>query len=125
MAASSACGSAWGDWVLYTTSPLRAFENELGVQDPVRFWGPAGFTQDGSVANFKRHQYARAQGYATGTPGPRQGYARAVPQGYARAVPGLCQGRAPGLCQGHARAMPPVCQGYATGMPGPRHQYAA
>ena len=25
-------GSAWGDWALYTDSPLRAFENELGVQ---------------------------------------------------------------------------------------------
>ena len=49
-------GSAWGDWVLYTASPLRAFENELGVQDPVRFWDPAGFTQDGSVANFKRRR---------------------------------------------------------------------
>merc|ERR1712039_1126772 len=24
-------GSAWGDWALYTDSPLRAFENELGV----------------------------------------------------------------------------------------------
>jgi len=28
-------GSAWGDWSLYTDSPLRAFENELGVQAPV------------------------------------------------------------------------------------------
>ena len=25
-------GSAWGDWSSYTDSPLRAFENELGVQ---------------------------------------------------------------------------------------------
>jgi hypothetical protein len=25
-------GSAWGDWANYTESPLRAFENELGVQ---------------------------------------------------------------------------------------------
>ena len=25
-------GSAWGDWANYTASPLRAFENELGVQ---------------------------------------------------------------------------------------------
>ena len=37
-------GSAWGDWALYTGSPLRAFESELGVQDPVGFWDPAGFT---------------------------------------------------------------------------------
>ena len=49
-------GFAWGDWALYTALPLRAFENELGVQDPVRFWDPAGFTQDGSVANFKRRR---------------------------------------------------------------------
>ncbi|CAE7871453.1 FCPF, partial [Symbiodinium microadriaticum] len=45
-------GSAWGDWATYTDSPLRAFENELGVQDPVGFWDPAGFTADGSVENF-------------------------------------------------------------------------
>ena len=25
-------GSAWGDWANYADSPLRAFENELGVQ---------------------------------------------------------------------------------------------
>lgn len=35
-------GSAWGDWANYTDSPLRAFENELGVQAPVGFWDPAG-----------------------------------------------------------------------------------
>eukprot|EP00438_Fugacium_kawagutii_P025650 Skav209581 [mRNA] locus=scaffold281:275160:278939:+ [translate_table: standard] len=35
-------GSAWGDWANYTASPLRAFENELGVQAPVGFWDPAG-----------------------------------------------------------------------------------
>ena len=49
-------GSAWGDWANYTASPLRAFENELGVQEPVGFWDPAGFTADGSVENFKRHR---------------------------------------------------------------------
>jgi len=31
-------GSAWGDWALYTASPLRAFESELGVQAPVGRW---------------------------------------------------------------------------------------
>ena len=31
----------------YTESPLRAFENELGVQAPVGFWDPAGFTSLG------------------------------------------------------------------------------
>jgi len=49
-------GSAWGDWANYTDSPLRAFENELGVQEPVGFWDPAGFTADGDVANFKRRR---------------------------------------------------------------------
>merc|ERR1719479_860031 len=49
-------GSAWGDWALYTGSPLRAFENELGVQDPVGFWDPAGFTADGNVENFQRRR---------------------------------------------------------------------
>ena len=49
-------GSAWGDWANYTDSPLRAFENELGVQAPVGFWDPAGFTADGSVENFKRRR---------------------------------------------------------------------
>merc|ERR1719159_1696454 len=49
-------GSAWGDWALYTGSPLRAFENELGVQDPVGVWDPAGFTADGNVENFRRRR---------------------------------------------------------------------
>merc|ERR1719476_1021833 len=49
-------GSAWGDWALYTGSPLRAFESELGVQDPVGLWDPAGFTADGSTENFARRR---------------------------------------------------------------------
>merc|ERR1719392_672874 len=49
-------GSAWGDWSLYTASPLRAFENELGVQEPVGFWDPAGFTADGNSENFARRR---------------------------------------------------------------------
>merc|ERR1711972_707855 len=49
-------GSAWGDWDLYTASPLRAFEKELGVQDPVGFWDPLGFTSDGDAAAFKRRR---------------------------------------------------------------------
>ena len=31
-------GSALGDWANYTASPLRAFENELGVQAWWQFW---------------------------------------------------------------------------------------
>merc|ERR1712039_1018991 len=49
-------GSAWGDWALYTDSPLRAFENELGVQPPVGFWDPLEFTKDGSRENFLRRR---------------------------------------------------------------------
>merc|ERR1719181_852621 len=49
-------GSAWGDWATYTGSPLRAFESELGVQEPVGFWDPLGFTADGDVASFKRRR---------------------------------------------------------------------
>merc|ERR1711879_132497 len=49
-------GSAWGDWALYTGSPLRAFESELGVQPPVGFFDPLGFTKDGDVENFKRRR---------------------------------------------------------------------
>ena len=41
---------------LYTASPLRAFESELGVQDPVGFFDPLGFTSDGSAENFKRRR---------------------------------------------------------------------
>merc|ERR1711920_938354 len=49
-------GSAWGDWASYTASPLRAFENELGVQEPVGFWDPLGFTADGDLLAFKRRR---------------------------------------------------------------------
>ena len=49
-------GSAWGDWALYTASPLRAFENELGVQAPVGFFDPAGFAADGNAENFARRR---------------------------------------------------------------------
>ena len=31
-------GSAWGDWANYADSPLRAFEEELGVQAPFSFY---------------------------------------------------------------------------------------
>merc|ERR1712070_110576 len=49
-------GSAWGDWANYTSSPLRAFEGELGVQPPVGFWDPLGLSADGDVAFFKRRR---------------------------------------------------------------------
>ena len=34
----------------------KHLRNELGVQDPVGFWDPAGFTADGSVEDFKRRR---------------------------------------------------------------------
>merc|ERR1712117_534557 len=49
-------GSAWGDWDLYVDSPLRAFENELGVQSPFGFWDPLGLASDGNVERFKRRR---------------------------------------------------------------------
>merc|ERR1719277_2351387 len=49
-------GGAWGDWELYTDSPLRAFENEMGVQAPVGFWDPVGFTRDGDAETFARRR---------------------------------------------------------------------
>jgi hypothetical protein len=50
-------GSAWGNWALYTASPLRAFEGELGVQGPVGFGDPVGFTADGT----RRTSFAAAR----------------------------------------------------------------
>merc|ERR1711920_768735 len=49
-------GSPWGDWALYTDSPLRAFENELGVQPPVGFWDPLELSKDGNEDLFKRRR---------------------------------------------------------------------
>merc|ERR1712084_78811 len=49
-------GSAWGDWALYTDSPLRAFESELGVQAPVGFFDPLGLAADGDMASFRRRR---------------------------------------------------------------------
>jgi hypothetical protein len=45
-------GTAWGDWSLYTDSPLRAapaagpdFSQELGVSPPLGFWDPLGLSK--------------------------------------------------------------------------------
>ena len=65
-------GSAWGDWANYTDSPLRAFEDELGVQAPVGFWDPVGYTRDGDAETFKRRReteikHGRVAMYAPGS----------------------------------------------------------
>ena len=52
----SLTGSAWGDWARHAGSPLGAFENVPGVQAPVGFRGPLGFTADGDVAFSKRRR---------------------------------------------------------------------
>merc|ERR1711963_1325070 len=68
-------GSAWGDWALYTASPLRSlksdpgyntlpewdkpkngFEGLVGDQPPLGLWDPLGFTKDGDVEKFKRRR---------------------------------------------------------------------
>merc|ERR1712216_302816 len=87
-------GSAWGDWAVYTASPLRArgdnvarqffgdsgsggtsykaFDpaTEAGVQDPVGFWDPLGLAADKDEAAFKRRRaveikHGRISMYAT------------------------------------------------------------
>merc|ERR1712176_289119 len=49
-------GSAWGDWALYKAYPIRAFENELGVQPPVGYWDPCGLSKDGDLTNYVRRR---------------------------------------------------------------------
>jgi len=49
-------GSAWGDWANYVDSPLRAFENELGVQAPLGYFDPLGLSKDGDVETFRRRR---------------------------------------------------------------------
>jgi len=68
-------GSAWGDWALYTDSPLRSglmspgyntlpewekpktgFEGLTGDQAPLGFWDPLGFSKDLDVEVFKRRR---------------------------------------------------------------------
>jgi hypothetical protein len=51
-------GSAWGDWALYTGSPLRGFENETGVTKPFGYWDPLGMSEDGDVLEFRRRREA-------------------------------------------------------------------
>merc|ERR1719401_2163209 len=50
----SLTGNGWDDWVLYTASLLRAFDNKRGVQNPVGSWDPMGFTEDMYADAFKR-----------------------------------------------------------------------
>merc|ERR1712032_560481 len=55
-------GKPWGDWALWSESKWAAaaaagaFESELGVQAPVGFWDPLGFTKSGDADAFKRRR---------------------------------------------------------------------
>merc|ERR1719362_1135497 len=40
----------------YHATCLRAFENELGAQEPLGFWDPLGLSADGNVERFKRRR---------------------------------------------------------------------
>ena len=51
-------GSAWGDWALYTASPLRAFQGELGVQAPTGYFDPLGLAADLDAAGFYQRRCA-------------------------------------------------------------------
>merc|ERR1712039_400796 len=63
-------GSAWGDWALYTDSPLRAtaapdFSKELGACPPLGFWDPLGLSQYAdpniAVSQFRRRRGVEIQ----------------------------------------------------------------
>jgi hypothetical protein len=54
-------GSAWGDWANYTASPLRAFESELGVQAPLGYWDPLGFSSEGDAKSFARRRHVEVK----------------------------------------------------------------
>ena len=41
---------------LPTRLTRSAFENELGVQPPLGFWDPMGFTDDGDIAAYRRRR---------------------------------------------------------------------
>ena len=49
-------GSAWRDRALYTASPLRAFEYELGEQVPVDLYDLTDFPADGDTENVARRR---------------------------------------------------------------------
>merc|ERR1719343_154501 len=63
-------GSAWGDWSLYTASPLRAaaapdFSKELGACPPLGFWDPLGLSKfddpEIAISQFKRRRVIELQ----------------------------------------------------------------
>ena len=53
--------SAWGDMAGSTASPLRTFENKLGVQAPVGVCDPSGFTADGNFQYLARRRQTELQ----------------------------------------------------------------
>lgn len=65
-------GSAWGDWALYTGSPLRAFEGELGVRAPPGRWDQLGLSEDGGAEAFRRMTEIK-HGPVSASAAPRHG----------------------------------------------------
>lgn len=54
-------GPSWMTWstgaaFCWACSRLKAFEKELGVQPPLGFWDPMGFTDDGDLAAYRRRR---------------------------------------------------------------------
>lgn len=56
--AGSACGAACAAFPALRRRRFTrlAFENELGVQPPLGFWDPMGFTDDGDIAAYRRRR---------------------------------------------------------------------
>eukprot|EP00441_Pelagodinium_beii_P045409 CAMPEP_0197620706 /NCGR_PEP_ID=MMETSP1338-20131121/1489_1 /TAXON_ID=43686 ORGANISM="Pelagodinium beii, Strain RCC1491" /NCGR_SAMPLE_ID=MMETSP1338 /ASSEMBLY_ACC=CAM_ASM_000754 /LENGTH=152 /DNA_ID=CAMNT_0043189967 /DNA_START=59 /DNA_END=514 /DNA_ORIENTATION=+ len=53
---SAAAASARRSQTRKVTTEICAFENEVGVQPPVGFWDPAGYTSEGDERDFFRRR---------------------------------------------------------------------
>merc|ERR1712187_871625 len=58
-------GSAWGDWNLYTDSPLRAkggdgatfnLASQIGATEPLGYWDPCGFCKESDEEEFLKYR---------------------------------------------------------------------
>jgi nitrite reductase (NADH) large subunit len=61
-------GGAWGDWATHSTSPLRVFDNDLGMQGLDSFWEPTGFTANGNLDYFKHRRHTELNHHRTARP---------------------------------------------------------